>query len=121
MKKIVFGILALGFSIILLSGCQSRKDASDWLQGDWYSKDWDVTYTIIKKNDNDWQIKDGKHPIARYSHEYTDENNKKEIELVSKRGTEFHITPIDKTHIKFQQISKDGALGTTAAVEFVKK
>ncbi|MDU0396819.1 hypothetical protein KF146HA_00238 [Lactococcus lactis] len=48
-------------------------------------------------------------------------NNKKEIELISKKGTEFHITPLDKTHIKFQQISKDGTLGTTDAVEFVKK
>ena len=57
----------------------------------------------------------------RCSQEYTDENNKKEIELVSKKGTEFHITPIDKTHIKFQQVSKDGTLVTTDAVEFVKK
>ncbi|WP_406835004.1 aldo/keto reductase [Lactococcus lactis] len=121
MKKIVFGIFTLVFSLILLSGCQSRKDTSDWLQGDWYSKDWKVTYTIIKKDDNDWEIKDGNHPIARCSHEYTDENNKKEIELVSKKGTEFHIAPIDKTHIKFQQVSKDGTLGTSDAVEFVKK
>ena len=83
--------------------------------------DWNVTYTIIKQDENDWVIKDGEHTIARCSQEYTDENNKKEIELVSKKGTEFHITPIDKTHIKFQQISKDGTLGTTDAVEFVKK
>ncbi|WKB47405.1 aldo/keto reductase [Lactococcus lactis subsp. lactis] len=121
MKKIVFTMLALGFSLIVLSGCQTREDSSDWLQGDWYSKDWNVTYTIIMQNDDDWVIKDGEHTIARCSQEYTDENNKKEIELVSKKGTEFHITPIDKTHIKFQQVSKDGTLGTTDAVEFVKK
>ena len=40
MKKILFTILALGFSLIVLSGCQTREDSSDWLQGDWYSKDW---------------------------------------------------------------------------------
>ena len=59
--------------------------------------------------------------VLKTFNDYTDENNKKEIELVSKKGTEFHITPIDKTHIKFQQVSKDGTLGTTDAVEFVKK
>lgn len=40
MKKILFTILALGLSLIVLSGCQTREDSSDWLQGDWYSKDW---------------------------------------------------------------------------------
>ena len=50
MKKILFTILALGFSLIVLSGCQTREDSSDWLQGDWYSKDWNVTYTIIKQD-----------------------------------------------------------------------
>jgi hypothetical protein len=55
-EKIVFTILALGFSLIVLSGCQTREDSSDWLQGDWYSKDWNVTYTIIKQDENDWEI-----------------------------------------------------------------
>ena len=70
MKKIVFTILALGFSLIVLSSCQTREDSSDWLQGDWYSKDWNMTYTIIKQDENYWEIKDGEHPIARCSQEY---------------------------------------------------
>ena len=52
---------------------------------------------------------------------YIDDKDSKEILLIDKKGTEFHITPIDKTHIKFQQVSKDGTLGSTDAVEFVKK
>lgn len=121
MKKILFTILALGFSLIVLSGCQTREDSSDWLQGDWYSKDWNVTYTIIKQDENDWEIRDGEHPIAKCSQEYIDDEDSKEILLIDKKGIEFHITPIDKSHIKFQQVSKDGTLGTTDAVEFVKK
>ncbi|MGF2030207.1 membrane lipoprotein lipid attachment site-containing protein [Lactococcus lactis] len=121
MKKILFTILALGFSLIVLGGCQTREDSSDWLQGDWYSKDWNVTYTIIKQDKNDWEIRDGEHPIAECSQEYIDDKDSKEILLIDKKGIEFHITPIDKSHIKFQQVSKDGTLGTTDAVEFVKK
>lgn len=120
MKKLILVISTLGFSLNLLSGCQSRKDTSDWLQGGWYSKDWDVTYTIIKQKDDEWKIKDGEYIVAKCSQEYTEEHNKKEIELVSKEGTEFHITPIDKTHIKFQQVSKEDTLGTTDTVEFAK-
>ena len=68
-----------------------------------------------------WEIRDGEHPIAKCSQEYIDDKDSKEILLIDKKGTEFHITPIDKTHIKFQQVSKDGTLGSTDAVELVKK
>ncbi|KZK08408.1 MULTISPECIES: hypothetical protein [Lactococcus] len=121
MNKIILGGLTLGLGLILLSGCQNRKDSADWLQGKWYSKTWDVTYTFSEEDDI-WEIRSGSDgKVSKCSKEYTNESDKKEIELVSKQGTEFHITPINKTHIKFQQISKDGSLGTTDAVEFVKK
>lgn len=90
-----------------------------WLKGDWFSKEWQVTYTF-HKDKTGWYIMNEGKQIAEDA-KVTKESTQKKIVLVSKNGTRFIIEKKDNTHIKFQQLAKEGLIGATARIDFIKK
>jgi len=120
MKKILISFFALALFLLSLSACSNEKREDSWLQGRWYSKSWNIAYAFVKNN-GIWKIEDSKGNIISKSASKSEDSSGKELTLVDKDGTQFVINKIDNSHIKFQQVSKEGLLGTTAAIEFVKK
>lgn len=120
MKKTVYLSLAIIVCITSLAACTNTKTKYTWLNGKWYSKAWQVTYVFSQKNDN-WQIKDVKGNVISSSATPSKDSDDKTLTLIDKNGTKFVIKKIDNTTIKFNQTSKKGMMGTTAAVDFVKQ
>lgn len=120
MKKILVSFFTLALCLAVLSACSNEKNNDSWLQGKWYSKSWNIAYAFVKNNDT-WKIEDSKGNIISEAASQSEDSSDKGLTLVDKNGTQFVINKIDNSHMKFQQLSKEGLLGTTAAVEFVKK
>lgn len=120
MKKFFVFFFTLALCLAVLSACSNEKNNDSWLQGKWYSKSWNIAYAFVKNNDN-WKIEDSKGNIISEAASQSGDSSDKGLTLVDKNGTQFVINKIDNSHMKFQQLSKEGLLGTTAAVEFVKK
>ncbi|MBM7636739.1 hypothetical protein [Streptococcus saliviloxodontae] len=114
MKNIKFLILAL--SAALLVACTSATKL-EWLEGNWYSSDWNVTYTIEKKNEH-WLITSKNEVIANHAKQTT--NSDGNVVLTADDGTQFVIEKVSKSKINFQQVAADGVVGTTASVLFEK-
>jgi len=127
MKKIMSVFCAFILISVSLFACGSKSDQSnsvnseslEWLSGNWYSKDWDITYTFIEDN-NTWTIKNENDIIAQNTI-IDKENKNKNIILVSPDGTKFIIDKKNDTHFNLQQEAKEGSNGLTNSVEFVKK
>lgn len=121
MKKILISSILLILSVITLSACGANKSNNTWLTGTWYSKEWNVTY-VFSESKSVWSIKtkDG-NEITNNAKVSKDSSDKKSIKLVDKSGTQFIITKINNSHIKFYQTSKPGMVGTTAQVSFTKQ
>jgi len=127
MKKIMSVFCAFILISVSLFACGSKSDQSnsvnseslEWLSGNWYSKDWDITYTFIEDN-NTWTIKNENDIIAQNTI-IDKENKNKNIILVSPDGTKFIIDKKNDTHFNLQQEAKEGFNGLTNSVEFVKK
>lgn len=120
MKKFLVSFFTLALCLTVLSACSNEKNNDSWLQGKWYSKSWNIAYAFVKNNDT-WKIEDSKGSIISESASQSEDSSDKGLTLVDKNGTQFVINKIDSSHMTFQQLSKEGLLGTTAAVEFVKK
>lgn len=119
-------VLTLILCLVALSACSNTNNNSSsdnkdsWLEGKWYSKSWDTTY-VFSNNKGSWKIKDEKGNFISKEATKSKDSIDKELTLVDKDGTQFVINKIDNSHINFHQVSKEGLLGTTATVEFVKK
>ncbi|HFH9837597.1 TPA: hypothetical protein ACGOON_000947 [Streptococcus suis] len=114
MKKIL-GVIALVSCAWLLVACGSNT-SSEWLEGDWKSEEWSVTYSIEEEN-GVWTIADGQYLLAEH---VTLTQDGQELVLEDQDGTQFQIKKIDESHIYFQQVAAEGVQGTTASVEFTK-
>ncbi|MDN6070545.1 MAG: aldo/keto reductase [Lactococcus plantarum] len=120
MKKTLYLSVAIIICITVLSGCAKAESKTTWLQGNWYSKAWQVTYVFSQKNNN-WQIKDVKGNVISESATPSKDSDDKTFTLVDKNGTKYVISKIDNETMKFYQTGKKGLMGTTAAVDFVKQ
>lgn len=136
MKKFVKGIVLISFAINFV-GCatthsnksnqtvtsqaeQQRGETSmEWLQGSWYSQEWEVTYDFSQVN-GQWLIKNDQTIVAEQA-KLEKQTQPEAFHLVSKDGTNYHIIKVTATKIQFQQTAKEGLLGTTKQVEFIKK
>lgn len=136
MKKFVKGIVLIGLATSF-AGCvttyakksnqtvtskieQKKGDESmKWLQGSWYSQEWDVTYDFSQVN-GQWLIKNGQTIVAEQA-KLEKQTQPETFHLVSKEGTNYHVVKVTATKIQFQQTAKEGLLGATKQVEFVKK
>lgn len=138
MKKTRILIGCLGFALIfsIFVGLQRHKGKNqvlfqhvtesseeflsmDWLRGNWSSEEWQVIYTF-RKEKSGWSIRNGETWIAKEA-KVEKESTNKEIVLVSEEGTRFILKKQDDMHMKFQQLAKEGLVGATNSVEFVKK
>jgi len=127
MRKIlsIIGVFILISTSIFACGSKNIQSNSinsgslNWLIGDWYSAEWNVTYTFIENN-NIWTIQDEEEKIAQNLTIDTNAQDKK-IVFVSDDGTKYIIDKKDDTHIIFQQEAKEGYMGLTNSVDFAKK
>lgn len=120
MKKILISFFTLALCLVTLSACSNKKNEDSWLEGKWYSKSWGTTY-VFSRNKSNWKIEDEIGNIISQKASKTEDSNSSSMTLVDENGTQYVIVKINNGHIKFQQVSKNGLLGTTAAVNFVKK
>ena len=115
MKKI-YSILGLISCVYFLVACGSNTSSTAWLEGDWKSEEWAVTYSIDEK-EGSWTISDGQ---TLLSEKATLKQDGRDFVLDDQDGTQFQIEKIDENHIYFQQVAAEGLLGTTASVKFIK-
>ncbi|EGO8595870.1 hypothetical protein EH331_14680 [Enterococcus faecalis] len=123
MKKyvIAFVMVILGLLLgIFLTGCFHQKsNQSSWLNGTWYSEEWQSTIVFGQSKEN-WLIKSdpGKDEIAKESADSTGKN----IILQTKEAS-YVIEKVDDRHLIFYLDSSDGngKVGLTKSVEFVKQ
>ena len=115
MRKVLTGLVML--LTLCLVGCRSESNSdTDWLEGDWYSAEWDVTYEIEESNDH-WTIEEGN---AVQASNLTLTQEEGYYILTDGSGVEYRIEKISDSKMVYQQLATDGQLGTTAAVEFEK-
>lgn len=138
MKKITVLLMAFSISLVACSSVKQTKDSSgtseeiisdtakkgeansmDWLIGDWHSDTWNVTYTFSQEN-NSWSIKNNNEIVAENAKVEKDKKGKV-INLVSEDGSKIVVTKENNTHIKLWYVAKEGLIGMTDSVEFVKK
>lgn len=105
----------LVLSIVWLAAC-STSSSTAWLEGDWKSEEWAVTYSFDEK-EGSWTISDGQ---TLLSEKATFKQDGRDFVLEDQDGTQFRIEKIDDNHIYFQQVAAEGLLGTTASVTFIK-
>ncbi|MGK0552767.1 hypothetical protein ACSFB8_11900 [Enterococcus faecalis] len=110
-------LLALLATLLVgVAACQKSEKAS-WLTGTWKIAQWNTTYEWTYNNGalqvqqpadkkGTWKLKEQKGDS--YLFEGTD-------------GTQYHLTKIDETHLKFYQSAKKGRLGLTQEVEASKE
>ncbi|EOB2766074.1 hypothetical protein ACIL4E_002572 [Enterococcus hirae] len=98
---------------------QTKNNSSlGWLVGRWYSNEWNVTYDFSELG-KEWTIKNHEQIIdknARIGKNSTD----KDIIIISKDGTKFFISKLNKKEMIFQQVAKEGLIGITNSVKFTK-
>lgn len=118
MKKLAIlfaSLLALGF----LVACTKAKTIDlPWLKGRWHSKDWQVTYTF-KETKERWSIYNSDEAVAESA--TLKQKDIKTVELTDTDGTHFIIEKVNDKNLYFQQVAKEGLLGTTASVVFEKE
>ena len=116
MKKIVTS-LALVLCAVMLFACQSKQTTStDWLEGKWYSKEWDMTYEIDEK-DGTWSIVFDEGIVVENA-ELSVEG--KVFTLTDKEGTHYVMEQQSDTKILYQKVGDEGVAGTTDQVTFEK-
>ena len=117
MMKKMFVLLTSALTIFLLAACQQKTETgTDWLEGNWYSTDWDVTYQFDEEDDK-WSIKDGSDVIAQDATLSVEDNL---YTLTDEKGMVYEIQQISQTEIKYRQIAPDGVLGTTVPIALEK-
>ena len=116
MKRGIILLTSL-LTVIILVACQQKAEkTTDWLEGSWYSKDWDVTYQFDEEDDK-WSIKDGNDVITQEATLSVEDNL---YTLTDEKGMVYEIQQISQTEIKYRQIAPDGVLGTTVPIAFEK-
>ena len=116
MKKGIILFTSL-LTMIILAACQQKAEkTTDWLEGSWYSTDWDVTYQFDEEDDK-WSIKDGIDVITQDATLSVEDNL---YTLTDEKGMIYEIQQISQTEIKYRQIAPDGVLGTTVPIAFEK-
>ena len=116
MKRGIILLTSL-LTVIILVACQQKAEkTTDWLEGNWYSTDWDVTYQIDEEDDK-WSIKDGDDVITQDATLSVEDNL---YTLTDEKGMVYEIQQISQTEIKYRQIAPDGVLGTTVPIAFEK-
>ena len=117
MMKKMFVLLTSALTIFLLAACQQKTETgTDWLEGSWYSKDWDVTYQFDEEDDK-WSIKDGNDVITQEATLSVEDNL---YTLTDEKGMVYEIQQMSQTEIEYRQIAPDGVLGTTVPIAFEK-
>lgn len=99
-----------------------KKDpvSMDWLEGRWFSDEWNEVYDFNQSNGR-WLIKSGDGLVVLKNATLDDDSTDKKITFISKEGTEVQITKLSAERINFQQVAKEGLVGTTNNVEFNKQ
>lgn len=116
MKKMSCLLLSI-LTVVLLAACTSNKTSSpEWLKGDWYSEDWDATFTI-KEDKDKWSIQSGEDTITE---DATLSQKGKLYTLEDKDGVSYVIEQKSESEMYYQQVAPEGVLGTTARVPFKK-
>ena len=116
MKKIVAG-LTVALCSLMLFACQPEKEVSTaWLEGEWHSTEWDLTYDIDEDNGK-WSIE--------FDEGFVVENADLSVEgktftLTDKEGTRYVIEQQSETEILYQKAGDEGVAGTTTQVTFEK-
>ena len=96
MKKGIILLTSL-LTVIILTACQQKVEkTTDWLEGNWYSTDWDVTYQFDEEDDK-WSIKDGSDVIAQDATLSVEDNL---YTLADEKGMIYEIQQISQTEIK---------------------
>lgn len=120
MKKWIVGFAAL-LTLLCLASCGKEETPSaSWLEGKWYSAEWDATYTISEKDDK-WAITfeyEGKQETVVEKAMLSIE--KKIFTLTDARGTTYVIEKKSDDKMDYQQIAVEGVTGTTAQTTFTK-
>ena len=117
MMKKMFVLLTSALTIFLLAACQQKTETgTDWLEGDWYGAEWEITFTI-EEEDGRWLIKDGDTVIVQDASLSVEDNL---YTLTDEKGMIYEIQQISQTEIKYRQIAPDGVLGTTVPIAFEK-
>lgn len=91
---------------------------SFWLVGKWYSEEWNIEYNF-EVNDNKWKVIDNEDKTIVSNGELKEEDDKLKITLKDK-STIIIIKKSDK-ELTLYQVAKEGMLGSTSQVSFVKK
>lgn len=120
MKKILISLFNLALCLIVLGACSNEKNKDSWLQGKWYSKSWNIAYAFVKNNDT-WKIEDNKGNIICNAASESVKSSDEYLTLIDKNDTQIIINKIDNSHMRFQQVGKEGLLGTTETINFEKK
>ena len=116
MKRGIILLTSL-LTVIILVACQQKAEkTTDWLEGSWYSTDWDVTYQFDEEDDK-WSIKDGSDVITQDASLSVEDNL---YTLTDEKGMVYEIQQMSQTKIKYRQIAPDGVLGTTVPIAFEK-
>lgn len=116
MKKYIL-LLITCLSIFTLAACTNEsKETTAWLEGDWHSKAWNVTYEFDEDNGK-WSISAGDYVLVADATLTLEEG---QVLLTATDGTRYEIKKKSAQLLTFQQLAKEGAQGTTAAVEFEK-
>ena len=109
MKRGIILLTSL-LTVIILVACQQKAEkTTDWLEGSWYSTDWDVTYQFDEEDDK-WSIKDGDDVITQDATLSVEDNL---YTLTDEKGMVYEIQQISQTEIKYRQIATERVLGTT--------
>lgn len=109
-------VLVAVIGLLLLSACEFSQPRADWLEGDWFSEEWAVTYRFDEE-DGVWTISTGQELVAQKARLQQKEG---EWLLVDQDGTQFHILRQSDGRMDFQQVAAEGLMGTTASVAFEK-
>jgi uncharacterized lipoprotein YehR (DUF1307 family) len=117
MMKKMFVLLTSALTIFLLAACQQKTETgTDWLEGDWYGAEWEITFTI-EEQDGRWLIKDGDTVIAQDASLSVEDNL---YTLTDAKGIDYHFEKVSQTEATYQQVAPDGILGTTAPITLEK-
>lgn len=116
MKKIVTSLTVIVFSLFLVA-CQPEKEVSTaWLEGEWHSTEWDLTYEI-EEDDGKWSIKSAEEVVTENAELAIDG---KTFTLSDKEGVEYFIKKKSDTEMRYQQAETGGATRITTEVTFEK-
>lgn len=116
MKKVLTSVTVFLCSLFLFA-CQPEKETSPaWLEGEWHSAEWDVTYDIDEEK-GQWSIEFDEGFVVEKA-DLSVEG--KTFTLTDKEGTKYIIEKKSETKILYQKVGDEGVAGTTTQVAFEK-